>query len=98
MPAAGSQERKPFADIRLGDRSGEIALKVWGSAGGDLYPAAKRASNPLDRRSRNYNNIIQLEADGKEDFYRICREGGVRSGQVFTGFTGAPGRIMADFG
>jgi len=66
---------KPFADIKLGDRSGEIALKVWDAPEEIFTRLEKGQVIRLTAVAGNYNNIIQLEADGKEDFYRICREG-----------------------
>ena len=75
---------KPFADIRLGDRSGEIGLKVWEAPEEIFTRLQKGQVIRLTAAAGSYNNTIQLEADGKEDFYRIARKG-VRSGRFFTG-------------
>ncbi|NLZ44973.1 MAG: HD domain-containing protein [Clostridia bacterium] len=66
---------KPFADIRLGDRSGEIGLKVWEAPEEIFTRLQKGQVIRLTAAAGSYNNTIQLEADGKEDFYRICQEG-----------------------
>ena len=66
---------KPFADIKLGDKSGEIALKVWEAQEEIFAKLQKGRVIRLAAVAGNYNNILQLEADGKEDFFRICQEG-----------------------
>ncbi|NLW55540.1 MAG: HD domain-containing protein [Firmicutes bacterium] len=65
----------PFAALRIGDRSGEIALKVWEITEEVFRDLAKGKVLKLRATAKNFNGILQLEANGKEEFFQVCREG-----------------------
>ncbi|HBG17009.1 MAG TPA: hypothetical protein DDW93_09540 [Firmicutes bacterium] len=65
----------PFAAMRVGDKSGEIALKVWEITEETFKQLKKGKVIKLQATAKNFNSVLQLEADCKEDFFQICSEG-----------------------
>ncbi len=65
----------PYAALRIGDRSGEISLKVWEITEEIFRDLAKGKVLKLRATAKNFNGVLQLEASGKEDFFQVCREG-----------------------
>lgn len=65
---------KPFADLKIGDQSGEIALKVWDAPEEIFGKLQKGRVIRLEASAGTFNNRLQLEADGKRSFFRICSE------------------------
>lgn len=65
----------PFAALRVGDRSGEIALKVWEITEKAYKALQKGTVIKLQATAKNFNGTLQLEANGKEGFFELCQEG-----------------------
>ncbi|NLM37510.1 MAG: HD domain-containing protein, partial [Firmicutes bacterium] len=65
----------PFAALRIGDRSGEIALKVWEITEPVFDQLQKGKVIRLEAVAKNFNGILQLEANGREPFFQVCTEG-----------------------
>ncbi|HEY8392010.1 MAG TPA: HD domain-containing protein [Capillibacterium sp.] len=65
----------PFAALRIGDKSGEIALKVWEITEEVFKLLQKGKVIKLEAVAKNFNGSLQLEANGRDNFFRICREG-----------------------
>jgi len=65
----------PYAALRVGDKSGEIALKVWEITEEAFNRLQKGKVIKLEAVAKNFNGSLQLEANGREEFFRVCREG-----------------------
>ena len=65
----------PFAALRVGDRSGEIALKVWEITEPAFNLLQKGKVIRLEAVAKNFNGTLQLEANGREPFFQVCQEG-----------------------
>ena len=65
----------PFAALRVGDRSGEIALKVWEISESAFNQLQKGQVIRLEAVAKNFNGTLQLEANGREPFFQVCQEG-----------------------
>ena len=65
----------PFAALRVGDKSGEIALKVWEITEEAFKQLQKGTVIKLEAVAKNFNGSLQLEANGREAFFQVCREG-----------------------
>lgn len=65
----------PFAALRVGDKSGEIALKVWEITEEAFNQLQKGRVIQLEAVAKNFNGTLQLEANGREEFFRVCQEG-----------------------
>ncbi|HHW12526.1 MAG TPA: HD domain-containing protein [Firmicutes bacterium] len=64
----------PFAALKIGDRSGEIALKVWEITEPVFNQLQKGKVIRLEAVAKNFNGTLQLEANGREPFFQICPE------------------------
>lgn len=65
----------PYAALRVGDRSGEIALKVWEITEPTFNQLQKGTVIRLAAVAKNFNGTLQLEASGREPFFQVCQEG-----------------------
>ncbi|HHT48803.1 MAG TPA: HD domain-containing protein [Firmicutes bacterium] len=65
----------PFAALRVGDKSGEIPLKVWEITEEVFAKLQKGKVIQLKAMAKNFNGSLQLEANGGEEFFRVCQEG-----------------------
>lgn len=65
----------PFAAMRLGDKTGEIFMKVWEISQQVFAELQKGRVISVEATARNFNGVLQLEADGKERFFRVCAGG-----------------------
>lgn len=79
----------PFAALRVGDKSGEIALKVWEITEEVFNQLQKGKVIKLEAVAKNFNGTLQLEANGREAFFRVCREGEYDPAAFLPGIFGA---------
>ena len=78
----------PFAALRIGDKSGEIALKVWEINEQTFQQLQKGKVIKLEAVAKNFNGALQLEANGREEFYQICQEGDYDPSAFLPGISG----------
>lgn len=64
----------PFAALRVGDKSGEIPLKVWDITEETFARLQKGRVIELEATAKIFNNALQLEADGRREFFRVFTE------------------------
>lgn len=69
-----SKNGNPFAALRVGDKSGEIPLKVWDITEETFTQLQKGQVIKLEATAKTFNNVLQLEADGRRQFYRVFTE------------------------
>lgn len=63
-----------FAALRVGDQSGEMPLKVWEISEETFAELQKGRVIKLEAAAKTFNNMLQLEADGRRRFFRVCTE------------------------
>ena len=80
---------KPFATLRIGDQTGEIELKVWDISEDAFRQLHKGQVLKLEAAAKNFNGALQLEASGREEFFRICQEGQYDPAAFLPGVSGS---------
>ena len=63
-----------YATLRLADKTGEIAMKVW-ELSTEVFNELKIGRViKVEATAKIFNGVLQLEASGKDDFFRVCQE------------------------
>jgi 3'-5' exoribonuclease len=63
----------PYATLRLGDKTGEIAMKVW-ELSKEVFNELKTGTViKVEATAKHFNGSLQLEAGGKDRFFQICQ-------------------------
>lgn len=79
----------PFAAMRVGDKSGEIPLKVWEITEPAFSQLQKGKVIRLEAVAKSFNGTLQLEANGREEFFHVCQEGEYDPAAFLPGISGS---------
>jgi len=86
----------PYATLRLGDKSGEIAMKVWEIAKEVFDELKKGRVIKVDATAKAFNGLLQLEASGSgKGFFRICQADEYDPGLFLRSTTEEPEKLWA---
>lgn len=62
-----------YATLRLGDKTGEIAMKVW-ELSKEVFNELKIGKViKVEATAKIFNGSLQLEASGRDDFFQVCQ-------------------------